>query len=335
MKKKTININFKYFCVGFDPEDNFFTNILRKYYNVVISDKPDYLFYSVYVDGGIKDVVGIGNSIKKISPKLYFILKKIFTKAASLFKKRVKKEDLGDAVIILFAGEHQKPNMGECDWAFGSRFEEEVKDPRYARLPPYMYIDHNLINEGLPLEKKKIDFKKIKKEKTKFCNFIYSQDIPVRNEFFKKLNKYKHVDAPGRCMNNMPAISFGDPKKSRLSKNWPAEKLKFIKKYKFTIAFENAFEPGNVTEKLTQPMLVNSIPIYIGDKSVSRDFNTKSFINYHEFGDMGKFIQYIIKIDQDDHLWEKILREPWYRKDEKNRSYSKARIIKRLREIFG
>ena len=48
MNKKKIKINFKYFWEGFDPENNFFTNFLRRYYNVIISDNPDYLFYSVY-----------------------------------------------------------------------------------------------------------------------------------------------------------------------------------------------------------------------------------------------------------------------------------------------
>jgi alpha(1,3/1,4) fucosyltransferase len=330
---KTIKINFKYFCVGFDPEDNFFTNILRKYYKVIISENPEYMFYSTYPGTGVKNVGSVGGAIKKISPSLYLLLKKIFTKIVSILRKKNKVE--GNFVKILFSAEHIKPDLNDCDWAFGSWFEEEVKDSRYVRIPPYMYIDHKLVNEGLPPEKKKINFKKIKKEKTKFCNFIYSQDVPARNEFFKRLNKYNPVDAPGRCMNNMPAISADNPKQSRLSRNWPEEKLNFIKKYKFTIAFENAFEPGNVTEKLTQPMLVNSLPIYVGDKFVSRDFSTKSFLNYHDFRNMDDFIKFIIKVDKDDVLWEKILREPWYAKDNSKRSYSKARIIKRLREIFG
>ena len=47
-KKKTIKINFKDFGTGSDPNDNYFTNILRMRYNVVISDNPYYIFYSVY-----------------------------------------------------------------------------------------------------------------------------------------------------------------------------------------------------------------------------------------------------------------------------------------------
>ncbi|MBU1501481.1 MAG: hypothetical protein KJ905_01765 [Nanoarchaeota archaeon] len=47
-KKKTIKINFKYFGTGSDPNNNYFTNILRVRLNVVIIDNPGYVFYSVY-----------------------------------------------------------------------------------------------------------------------------------------------------------------------------------------------------------------------------------------------------------------------------------------------
>ena len=69
-KKTTIKINFKDFWENFDPKNNFFTNILRKKYDVEISDKPDYLFYSVYfkTHTNIKDLYKKGDFIRKISP---------------------------------------------------------------------------------------------------------------------------------------------------------------------------------------------------------------------------------------------------------------------------
>ncbi len=45
---KTIKLNFCGFWTGFNPDDNFFTNLLRKYYPVEISEDPDYLFCSVF-----------------------------------------------------------------------------------------------------------------------------------------------------------------------------------------------------------------------------------------------------------------------------------------------
>lgn len=334
MKKKTIKINFKYFWGGFDPEDNFFTNLLRKYYNIVISENPDYLFYSVYSKiKTSKDLPAKGDFIRKISPRLYILLRRIYSKIINFSVKDKFPIPEGNFIKIFFAGENVKPNMDKCDWAFSYHFEEEINHPKHMRIP--VYIMDYLINKlNIPPVKKKIDFKRIKKEKTRFCNFIYSQEINARNNFFKQLSRYKKVDAPGRCMNNMPPISQNSPRESRFSSNWMIDKLNFIKKYKFTISFENDSKPGFISEKLTDPMLVNSIPIYFGHKDVNKEFNTKSFINYNDFRNIKKLIDYIKKVDNDDELYEKILRESWYKDNKLPRDLNIKRIQNRLREII-
>jgi alpha(1,3/1,4) fucosyltransferase len=335
MVKKIIKINFKYLHEGFNPEDNFFTNNLRKMYNVIISNKPDYLIYSVYPEvKKINKLSEKGDFIKKISPRLYIFLKEIYSKINNFsIRDKLPLPD-GKYVRIFWGLEHVKPDMNKCDWAFSACFEDEIKNPRYMRLLT-VANDYQLKDFGVPPLKKNINFKKIKKEKTAFCNFIYSQDIVERNNFFKILNKYKRVDAPGRCMNNMLPISNSNPRESRLSTNWVLDKLNFIKKYKFTIAFENLSRSGWTTEKLTHPMLVNSIPIYFGHKDVNKEFNTKSFINYNDFKDMKEFVDYIIKVDNDDKLYEKILNESWYKNNCLPDAFNIERINKRFKEIFG
>lgn len=338
MEKKTIKVNFKYFWEGFNPENNFFTNLLRKNYNVIISDQPDYLFYSVYPEKkrDSNDLSKKGDSIKKISPKLYIFLKKIYSKLDILFFRDKINIPKGNFVKIFYGAEHVKPDMNKCDWAFSSEFDEEFKHPRHMRLPCYVMVDFALGKKAIPPVNKNINIKKIKKEKTEFCNFIYSQDIIFRNNFFKELSKYKKIDSPGRCMNNMlPIGSHRDAKKSRGSNNWVEEKLKFLNKYKFTIGFENASVSGWTTEKLTHPMLVNSIPIYFGHKDVSREFNTKSFINYHDFNNLKNFVDFIIKVDNDDKLYEQILKEPFYLQDKLPIWFKEESYIKRFKEIFG
>ena len=338
MKKKTIKIGFKYFWGGFNPEDNFFTNLLKRRYNVVISDKPDYLFYCVYPEiKEVKDLSKKGELIKKISPTLYIWARKIYSKLQKLSGKHKIIAPKGNFVTIFYGAEHIKPNMNECDWAFSSHFEEEINHPRYMRLLPYYPNDYILKDWGNPGTNKKIDISKIKKEKLKFCNFLYSQDILERNNFFKRLSKYKRIDAPGRAMNNMSPLGSNDPKKSRLATDWMVEKLKFLKPYKFTIAFENFKGSGWVTEKLTHPMLVNSIPIYFGHKDVSKDFNTKSFINYNDFNNIDEFIKYIIKVDNDDELYESYLKQPWYKYDKypKDIHLNDERLMERFKKIFG
>jgi alpha(1,3/1,4) fucosyltransferase len=335
MEKKKIKINFKYFGGGFNSNDNFFTNSLKKLYDVQISENPDYLFYGVYPEvKESKDLSKKGDFIKKISPRAHIFLRKIYSRFKSVSIKDKFPLPKGNYVKIFWGNEYVRPNMNQCDWAFSAYFEDEINNPRYMRLP-IVTNDFQLKNLGIPPIKKNINFKKIKKEKTRFCNFIYSQDVPARNNFFKELSKYKRVDAPGRCMTNMPPISSDSAKKSRASSNWVLDKLAFLKKYKFTIAFENFSRPGWVTEKLTHPMLVNSIPIYVGHKDVRRDFNTKSFINCNDFKNMKDFIEYIIKVDNDDMLYKEILKEPWYKDNKMPPEFYEERVLNRFKEIFG
>jgi hypothetical protein len=336
-KQKEIKINFKNFWENFNPEDNFFTNLLRKEYKVTISDNPDYIIYSVYSNSAPKmNLSKKGDFLKKYCPSIYYYLRKFYIDFKTSFIKKEAANSINTkAVKIFYGAEHVKPNMEECDWAFSSYFEEDLNHPRYMRLPCYLVNDHQLGKKAIPLENRKVDFKKNFKEKKKFCNFIYSQFVPSRDNFFKRLNKYKKVDAPGKCMNNMSPIgSHKDAKSSRMFKNWVEEKLDFIKDYKFTIAFENMSSKGWVTEKLTHPMLVNSIPIYFGHPAVSREFNTKSFINFYDFKNISEMINHIKKVDQDITLYKKYLEEPFYLKGVGTKYFSEERYLKRFREIF-
>ncbi len=176
----------------------------------------------------------------------------------------------GNYVRIGYYCENFVPDISICDWAFGIPYEDEVKHPKYMRIQWHGF-------EPSLLVKKNIDIEKIIPQKTKFCNFVYSNKVPFREFFFKSLSKYKHIDAPGKSMNNMPSID-----NNQEGDIW-ARKRKFLSEYKFTIAFENYSYPGYNTEKLLDPMTVNSLPIYCGNIHIDRQFNTKSFVNSHEY----------------------------------------------------
>lgn len=343
MKKKKIKINFKYFWEGFDPNNNFFTNILKKKYDVIISDNPDYLFYSVYPEiqkktktYGQNGIYEKGEFIRKISPNFYVFLRKIYSLISKTFSKKPKMSPpKGDFVKIFYGAEKTKPNMQECDFAFSVFFEEEINHPNYMRIPTHIITDFTLDKkQRLPL-KRRIDFKKIKSEKNKFCNFIYAQDKSIRNNFFKKLSQYKKIDAPGRCMNNMPPIGkHENAKKSRISIKWAKEKLDFLKDYKFTIAFENEVLDGYTTEKLVHPLLVNSLPIYFGNKLVGRDFNEKCFINFNNFKDMEALVKHVINVDKDEQLYKGYLEQPIFKNKEQYEFSREERVLKKLKEII-
>ncbi|WP_416171499.1 glycosyltransferase family 10 domain-containing protein [Algoriphagus boritolerans] len=85
----------------------------------------------------------------------------------------------------------------------------------------------------------------------KFCCFLASNErAKERIEFFKKLSQYKQVDSGGIVHNN---LGF------RVS-----DKMKFIKDYKFIVAFENSSYPGYITEKIWHPFFCRYCTYLLG-----------------------------------------------------------------------
>jgi len=204
-----------------------------------------------------------------------------------------------NCVKIFYTGENVSPNFNNCDYAIG--FDYMSFEDRYLRYEPaYSHINHCLASR----KKADISFAKIK-----FCNFIYSNEndsegVVPRNDFCKKLSNYKRVDCPGKVLNNMnDAI---EPRNG----NWTQSKLDFIKNYKFTIAFENSFSKGYITEKIMHPFMADSIPIYYGDPEVLRMFNPKAFVNVRDFKNFDEVIEKIKELDNNDELYMQMLREP-------------------------
>lgn len=164
------------------------------------------------------------------------------------------------------------PDLSCCEWAFGVIPEEKVGDPRYKRIQWHGLDPRNLVKPA------GYDPVSILESKKHFCNFLYANRIPYREEFFRQLSKYKKVDAPGKSMNNMPRI---DADLHHSSAFWDRKRA-FLSSYKFTIAFENYVYPGYQTEKLYDAMQMNSLPIYCGDPLIGDIFNTRSFVNIPE-----------------------------------------------------
>jgi hypothetical protein len=177
----------------------------------------------------------------------------------------------GAFTTIGYFCENMKPDLSVCDWAFGMRYEEEVNHPRYRRIQWHGFDPNSLV-------KHQVNVDETLRRKTRFCNFVYSNPVPFRERFCAELSKYKRVDAPGQSMNNMAGIDSGNGS----SGNMWQRKRSFINQYKFTIAFENSSFPGYHTEKLFDPMMVDSLPIYWGNPNIDRHFNPKSFVNAHE-----------------------------------------------------
>ena len=91
------------------------------------------------------------------------------------------------------------------------------------------------------------------------CMFISS---PVNNshrlEYLSELMEYLPIDSYGSWKRNCVLnedLGY-------------TTKLDIIKQYKFTIAFENAISKDYVTEKFFDPLIVGSIPIYLGAPNI-------------------------------------------------------------------
>ena len=156
------------------------------------------------------------------------------------------------------------------------------------------------------VQKNKLIKKKVKdiKNKKKFCAFIVtSNSSRERVKFFKKLSKYKKVDSYGKVQNNMGENIFDT--------HW-VNNFEILKQYKFVISFENNFTKEYMTEKLPNAMLGDTIPIYRGAPNIGEYFNTKSFINYDDYGSYDKMIKKIIELDKSDEKYLKMANEPWF-----------------------
>ena len=143
--------------------------------------------------------------------------------------------------------------------------------------------------------------------------------------------KYKHVDCPGAVLNNMPNFS----PRGRKSKDWWGDKIKYISKYKFTIAFENESAPNYVTEKIFDPFYVGSIPIYWGAPNVTEYFDPNSFINVRDFASFGEVIEYIKEINNNDELYQKMRSTPPIHSTSKLKGCTEETILKRFDEIIN
>ena len=217
-----------------------------------------------------------------------------------------------DCIKIFFNGESSpRPNFNECDYSITSFFDSY--DSKNIRIPLWMfYVDwFNTGTWGNPGWLIPVDYLTgenpfFLKEKTKFCSTVFSIPYQNRIDMIDMVNRYKDVDCYGKChkmqipQNNSHAGEF--------------EKMEVISDYKFSICFENAAPGGWYTEKLLHAKIAGNIPIYYSDTECHKDFNTKGFLNLSDYSDMESMLEDIVKIDNDNNLYQSILKEPLFQK---------------------
>lgn len=195
-----------------------------------------------------------------------------------------------DCVKIYFTGECIVPDFNLCDYAMA--YDYINFGDRYLRVPLYEVLHYQ------PKYKTLLDDTIPKTEKTAFCSFVVSNDqgMKERLQMFDLLSAYKKVDSGGRYKNNI-----GGPVK---------DKMAFDQAHKFSLTFENCSHVGYTTEKIVEAFAADVIPIYYGNPEIGKEFNTKAFVNIHDFASLEDAVKRIIEIDQNDDLYRQIKAEP-------------------------
>lgn len=197
-----------------------------------------------------------------------------------------------DCKKVYFTGENDFPNFNECDYALS--FYETTCSGRNLRYPLYMLYevdqainppqlsDNDALNRG-------------------FCSLVMSNSKncdPQRLEIIDTIESYRPLTYGGAFRNNIGGRV--------------ADKIEFIKKYKFNLALENSIMNGYVTEKILEPFAAATIPIYWGDSTAAKDFNPEAYININDYATTASFLETLKRIDNNPQEYLKILRQPTY-----------------------
>jgi GR25 family glycosyltransferase involved in LPS biosynthesis len=149
-------------------------------------------------------------------------------------------------------------------------------------------------------------------KKTHFCAYMYSYDVPHRVELFKYISSYKQVDALGKSCNNLYENQKDNNTRDIYNDNETYNDIavSIYSKYKFVLALENVNSPGYVTEKILNPILAGSIPIYYGSSDAFKIINKKRVIYVNDFKNYEDLLNIIKLVDSYKEFYNRIINEP-------------------------
>lgn len=208
-----------------------------------------------------------------------------------------------DCIRIKYHVEQRSPDFDLVDYEIG--FDSINFGDRYLRFPWYMIANleeysyfKNYQKLLTPLRLTSNDVKN-----RGFCSYLSSNpnQMSGRDEFVKYISNHKLVSSGGKHNNNVGYIVD--------------DKVKFLSNYKFNIAAENSIYDGYTTEKIYEAFIANTIPIYIGNRKIYKEFNPKAFVNLNDFDNYEKALELIIQLDENDSMYLNMLNQPKILKD--------------------
>lgn len=190
---------------------------------------------------------------------------------------------------IFYSAESGYPDFNMCDYAIA--LSNVGSTDRFLHFPHYVFYNDLLRKyERLAPE---IDTARMLNRD--FCSAVISNAHrdPIVFEAFNRLNAYKPIASGGRWHNTV-----GGP---------VADKLDFISRYKFHLAFENLNIGDYVTEKILDPLVARTVPIYWGSRSVKKELGEGSYINVADFDTLDRAVDFVKKLDGDDERYLQLL----------------------------
>ena len=125
---------------------------------------------------------------------------------------------------------------------------------------------------------------------------------------FENISSKINVESLGRSCNNIKIKNTRQIYNSNETYNDIA--VKIYSQYKFVLAIENTIKDYYFTEKIINPILANSIPIYYGTHTVFEIINKKRVIYFNDYDNINELILYIKSLLNDKDKYNQILSEP-------------------------
>jgi len=173
--------------------------------------------------------------------------------------------------------------MRQFDWTMTYRLDADIRSP---------YFDPKLLAHLFTPPQ----------DKTATAPAVYfasnHRERSGRTAYVRELMQYIRVDSYGQCLQNR-----------RLENDTGIQtKLDTIARYKFTLAFENSITQDYVTEKFFDPLIVGSVPVYLGAPNIAELAPAEQcFINVADFTGPRELAAYLHRLDRDDALYAEYL----------------------------
>ena len=98
-----------------------------------------------------------------------------------------------------------------------------------------------------------------------------------------------YINRPYKCWRGIPNIS----------------KWQLCEQYKFVLSFENfQGDLGYISEKVFDPLMAGSVPVYLGDRRISDYIPSQAFVDARDFSSYQEMLKYLINLPE--KTWQKM-----------------------------